>query len=268
MWIRKIDREIVSGATINSATVPIQLYVTDPKKMTLKQFIDGAEEEVKLVKKHIDKEGVCAEYKLTKSQCTAWKALVEQVRGLDLIAYGLTELMPSSEGDLNVAVLDILLKNAGSTYVFTIPALHDMMLSLGFYQHTSYAVNGSGGYGASRINKYLTPPTKIPGSVIMLRDGQHHRAAYLFSLDNFANLAKRTNDKEFAVLKRALKQKPGDIVTFMAVAHHNPKLAMGSAKSWLGSGARGDINPHLKGRLRPYGKKSDNNLRALENLVK
>ena len=267
LWTRKLDRKNVSSATINAAEEPIKLYLSDPKKMTLKQFVTEAETQVTLVKRAIDFGVVCKGYKLNTSECTVFTSLARDVRGVDLVAYGMTEIMPSAEGDLNVKILEILLRNAGSNYMFTIPALYDRMLSLGFYQFTSYAVNSNAGAGASKMNAFLPKTIQIPGSVIALRNGEHHRAAYLFALDNLANLSKKTNEKEFAALRKALKQKPGDIVTFMATAHHAPGLAIKSARNWLSKGAKSSLNDHLIGRLRPYGKKSDSNLAALERVM-
>jgi hypothetical protein len=267
MWTRKLDRANVSGATVAHAHIPLTRYVENPDKKTLKEFAAEAEQSVALIKKNLDKDGACKEYKLTSKECAVWKALLDQVRGIDLLAYGLTELMPSSEGGLNVALLDILLRNAGATYLFTIPSLHDRLLSLGLYQFTYYAVNGLSGQGASRVNKYLPSHLRIPGSVVHLSGSDHHKAAYLFALDNFANLAKRTSDREFATLKIALNKKPGCIVTYMAAAHHAPGLAMKSVKDWLTNGAKKDLNAHLEGRLVLYGKKSNNNLAALEKAL-
>lgn len=267
LWTRKLDRKNVSSATIAAAEEPIKLYLSEPKKMTLKQFVAEAETQVTLVKRAIDFGAVCKGYKLNTSECTVFTSLARDVRGVDLVAYGMTEIMPSADGDLNVKIMEILLRNAGSNYMFTIPALYDRMLSLGFYQFTSYAINSNAGAGASKMNVYLPRTIKIPGSVIALRNGEHHWAAYLFALDNLANLSKRTNEKEFVALRRALKQKPGDIVTFMATAHHAPGLAIRSARHWLSDGAKGSLNDHLIGRLRPYGKKSDNNLAALEKVM-
>ncbi len=264
LWTRKLDRKNVSSATIAAAEEPIKLYLDDPKRMTLKQFVAEAETQVTLVKRAIDFGAVCKGYKLNTSECKVFTSLARDVRGVDLVAYGMTEIMPSAEGDLNVKVMEILLRNAGSNYMFTIPALYDRMLSLGFYQFTSYAINSNAGAGASKMNMFLPRTIKIPGSVIALRNGEHHRAAYLFALDNLANLSKRTNEKEFVALRKALKQKPGDIVTFMATAHHAPGLAIKSARRWLSQGAKGSLNKYLIGRLVPYGKKSDNNLAALE----
>lgn len=267
LWVRKISRSSVSLATVNAAEIPIKLYLDDPKKMTLRQFISDADNQVLLVKQKIDWTAACGGYSLDAAECATFKALARDIRGVDIVAYGMTEIMPSAEGDLNVKIMEILLRNAGANYMFTIPALYDRMLSLGFYQFTSYAVNGTTNQGASRMNRFLKREARIPGSVIALHEGEHHRAAYLFALDNLANLAKRTSEKEFAVLQRALKQKPGEIVTFMATAHHSPALAFRSVKSWLSSGAKGSLNAHLVGRLKMYGKKSDANLAGLEKLI-
>lgn len=267
LWMRKLDRKNVSDATIKSAEEPIKLFLEKPKKMTLKQFVAEADSQVTLVKRALDFGVVCKGYRLNGVQCEVFKSLALAVRGTDLVAYGMTEIMPTSEGDLNVKVLEILLQNAGSNYMFTIPALYDGMLSLGFYQFTSYAVNGVRNEGASRMSSYLPKTIQIPGSVIALRNGDHHRAAYLFALNNLAVLAKQTNKKEFNALQKALKQKPGEIVTFMATAHHAPGLAIRSAKNWLSSGAKGTLNKHLIGRLSPYGAKSDNNLAALKKVT-
>lgn len=267
LWKRKLDRKKVSEATVKAADIPIARYVNEPKKMTLKAFVGDAEKEVARVKANLNFEAACKGYQLSQAECKMFRSLALDVRGVDLVAYGMTELMPSAEGDLNVKIMEILLRNAGSNYLFTIPALYDQMLSLGFYQFTSYAVNGSSGQGASKMNTFLPKEVRIPGSVIALKNGEHHRAAYLFALDNLANLAKRTNAKEFAALKKALKQKPADIVTFMATAHHAPGLALRCMKSWLSKGAKGSLNGHLVGRLKPYGKKSDNNLAALEKAL-
>jgi hypothetical protein len=139
------------------------------------------------------------------------------------------------------------------------------MLSLGFYQFTSHALNGESKAGASKVNEFLPKNVQIPGSVISLRGRDHHRAAYLFSIHNLAILAKSLNKKQIANLKKALKSKPGDIVTFIATSHHAPSDARVSMRAWLKKDLKGNLNDHLKGRLVLYGKKSDSNLAALEN---
>ncbi len=274
MWVGKLTRKKgVSEATIDNAHTPVALYQEDARKINLKQFITEAEAEVKIVKANLNWDKVCAGYKLKDKQCFTLKLVAKDIRGLDLVAYGMTELLPSSDGKLNVKYLDILLKNAGSNFVMAVPAMADSYLSLGFYQFTSLALRDDGIAleGASKASRYLPEKYRIPGSVIKLRNGENHRAAYLFVIHNLATLVKKLNEKQTATLQSVAKSKPGDIVTFMAVAHHSPSGAIKAMKSWLSSKdktkkvhAPGHLNPHLKGRLVAYGYKTDSNLDALE----
>ncbi len=270
MWARKINRKKISDASVDNAHTPLSVFLENPKKINLKKFVSEADAEITLVNKNIRWSSMCKSYKLAEVECKMLKTIVLDIRGVDLIAYGMTELMPSAEGDLNVKILNILLQNAGSNYIMAVPAMYDQMLSFGLYQFTSYALRDDGKKleGASRVNKHLQKSAQIPGSVIKLRNGENHRAAYLFAIHNFALLCKQTNAKEFAVLRLATKRKPGDLVTFMATAHHAPGLAIKSARVWLQKGAKEDLNPYLIGRLKPYGKKTDANLAALERVIK
>lgn len=267
LWHGKLDRKKgVTDATIDNSHTPIAVYTENAKRMNLKRFISEADREVAAVAKSLDWSGVCHYYKLGRDECKVFRTLGTDIRGVDLIAYGLTELLPSPDGALNVAFIDIVLRNAGANYLMAIPAMGDRMLSLGFYQFTSYALRDDHQAleGASRVNRFLPVDQRIPGSVIKLRNGQNHRAAYLFALHNFANMVQKTSSKEFTVLQKVIKDKPGDLVTYMACAHHAPGLAIRSMKVWLSKGAKGSINPFLQGRLKSYGAKTDSNLAALE----
>ncbi len=266
LWKRKVDRQAATEATIDNAHKPLKVYLEDQRRMSLGDFVGEAGKHVEQVKKNLDWSGVCKKYNLNKAECDMFQKLGKKVTGGHLVAYGMTEIMPSAEGELNLNILEMLLKHAGSNYMFTIPALYDGMLSLGFYQFTSYALrHDSGGViGASTVNMFLSKADQIPGSVIRLENGQHHRAAYLFALHNFAQLAKRTSVKEFRVLEKAFTRKPSELVTFMATSHHAPTLALRHTRAWLKSGAKDELNRYLRGRLIPYGKKSDNNFAALK----
>ena len=272
MWIGKLDRKKgVSDATIDNSHTPLAVYSEDPKTMNLKQFIAAAQSEVNVVNKSLNWAGVCKSYKLGRDECAVFKSIGMDIRGIDLVAYGMTELMPSADGQLNVNFVDILLRHAGSNYLMAIPAMYDKYLSLGLYQFTSLALrdDDEGAKGASRVNRFLPGYNRIPGSVIKLRNGQNHRAAYLFALHNFANMVQKTSSKEFVVLRSIVtnRTRQGDLVTYMACAHHAPGLALRSMKVWLGKGANGSIQSSLLGRLSGasgYGYKTYRNLFALE----
>ncbi len=270
MWVKKLDRRKgVSYATIDNSHTPIALYIENPNRMNLKQLVNEANAEIEIVKRNINWAGLCKKYKLVSDDCQVLKSIVLSVTGTDLVAYGMTELLPSADGVLNVAVMDLVLRNAGANYIMAFPALYDQYLSLGLYQFTSLALrhDAEAVNGASIANRYLPEAQQIPGSVIMLRGSMNHRAAYLFVIHNFAELVKKTNAKEIAALKYVSARYHGDMVTFMACAHHAPGLAIRSMKIWLGKGGKGAFNPNLVGRLKAYGKKTDNNLSALHSYV-
>jgi hypothetical protein len=224
-----------------------------------------------------------------------WYCISKMLRGVDLVAYGMTELLPSSEGDFNVKFMRIILENAGSNYLMAIPAMSDMYLSFGLYQFTSYALRDDAERkaGVSKVNYFLPERYRIPGSVIKLRNGENHRAAYLFAVHNILMLVRNLNDKQLRNLDKVYKQKGGDIVTYVATSHHAPKLAQTAMISWLSDrvyvkkvtkkvagkkttvkekrvekGGSGHINPHLKDRLVKYGEKTDKNLEALEKILR
>ncbi len=287
MWFKKLDRKRgVSEAVIDNAHSPITNFKADPKKMSLKKFLSDAQKEVDVVKKNINWVGVCKSYGLDDRRCVLLQKIANDIRGVDLVAYGMTELMPSAEGDLNVKVLSLLLQEAGSNYVMAIPAMYDSYLSLGLYQFTSFALRDDGQMleGASRINRHLPETYRIPGSVIKLRNGENHRAAYLFAIHNVTGLVKNSSSikpkvkskkgkkqtaksSELETLEKVHKIRAGDIVTYIATAHHAPTLAIKCARNWLASGATEEINAHLVGRLKQYGKKTNKNLLALEKSV-
>jgi hypothetical protein len=269
LWFKKLSRKDLTDAVIDNADIPIKRFTEPLNTMTLAQFVSQANGEVKRVKNKLDFTGVCKEYRLSNNECQVFRDLASHVRGKDLIAYGMTELLPSAEGELNVKVMEILLQNAGATYLEAIPAIHDKMLSVGLYQFTSLALrhDEDGFVGASRVNKYLPKEDQIPGSVIKLQGSEHHRAAFLFALHNLARLAKSTSVKQFRNLKYVMRDGLGDnLVIYMATAHHLPGPALKSACRWLKNGAKGSLQTFLVNGNTPYGKKSTANLEGLKQV--
>lgn len=184
-----------------------------------------------------------------------------------IIAYSLTELMPSMNGELNKNVLAFLLQNAGTRYVNSIPAVYDPMTSFGPYQFTSYALYDANGErrGASIINKALPEKLQIPGSVAKLRGNDHHRAAHLFMINNICDLVKRSeNTKGWKSLKKDKDRMKKEITLFCATAHHMPAVAIGRGATWLDEGAEGTYTDCLGAHLKMYSKKTKANLEALE----
>jgi hypothetical protein len=173
-----------------------------------------------------------------------------------LTAYALTELMPSSDGDLNRDVLEFLLKNAGSRYVYSLPSIYDDRVSFGPYQISAEAL----GYidlqhpvgGVSKINGALPESKRLPNSIANLRGADHHKAALLFAIYNLATLIKKLQPKELVTLKKVWKNHITAVVQYIAAAHHMPKAAYRSARYWLDAEAKRPFEISCLDSIRHY----------------
>lgn len=171
--------------------------------------------------------------------------------------------MPSRDGQLNKLILDFLLKNAGREYIESIPAMYDPKTSFGPYQFTEYAlyeVPRRGKRGASIINQAVKESEKIPGSVALLRGEQHYKAAFLFMIENIANLV----NKRCAALNSVWRANKDDLIMFVATSHHMPSPALNAARRWLDNWARLPFYISCGSHLRRYALKTKANLESLQ----
>ncbi len=270
LWERKSNhRKLTDSARAYTAQALVR-YQQSKTRMTVQQYVARAELEIDRVRKHIDWHGLCEQQRLNARRCEVLKAIATRISGKDLVAYGLTELMPSADGRFNVHYLDLLLKNAGVEFIESVPAISDGMLSLGFYQFTSHAVRHDETTiaGASLINQHIAKPAKIPGSVAHLRGNDHHRAAFCFALYNLSGLLKKVSDTELKVLDAKRGEYHSQIVQYIAASHYLPKPAQRGMRYWLENGMRGDLRNSLRARVRMYAFKTDANLRALQEIVR
>jgi hypothetical protein len=232
---------------------------------TLAEFVDIADHHIRSSRADMNWKRFRALYKLSDEQVNVVQALSDRLTGRDFVAYGMTELMPTADGVLNLQVLDFLVRNFGPEFVYRIPAIHDRYASFGFFQFTSYAVNGRTREGASLASLALDR-SPIPGSVADVRDELQFRAAYLFAMHNIALMVKRLGRKNLAVLAGLGARNHDDLIQFIAAAHNGPAHARSAAERWLGNNMRSDFlvsvgNPSV----RRYAYKTKMNLLALRN---
>lgn len=259
MWDRKLKFRNVTGATRSFADTALDRYEYNPGITNIGQFIQDADSETRIGYDGINFHKLCGNFKLSKSQCITVRKTSKRIRGKHLAAYGMTELFPSHNGKFNYVMLDTLLRNAGQEYIFNIPALGDKYLSLGFYQFTSFAVRHDNERveGASVISKFSSE--KLPGSVSMLRQEQHHLAAYYFAVYNVIRLVRATKSH-----KQLRSCDIGEVTEFVATAHHNPRQAIRNGSRWVQGGCKVRYIQHLGPKLTTYAKKTANNLDAVE----
>ncbi len=201
------------------------------------------------------------------------KNLSLSVKSEHMGAYLLTELMPTKEGELNVNILEYLLKNAGKKYLQGIPALFDKNYkgnSFGPYQFTEFSVfdhpeadTHDKLRGASVINRALKKD-RLPDDVATLRGDDHHKAAYLLLIYNITRLVKSLKTGQFLTLEKVWKGRESDLVQFAATAHHGDKEALLGARRWLDNGAKMDFWRSCNPAYTIYGMKTKINLTALK----
>ncbi len=220
---------------------------------------------LKDVKNNLDWNSIKKSKKMNTEQLTLLRHITDSISPKDLMAYSLTELMPTLDGQVNVALFDFMLRNGGKEYVELIPAIYDKLTSFGPYQFTSFALYDHNGEkrGASVINEALPPKKRIPGSVMLLEGTDHHKAAYLFAIDNIANMITRLNRSQIGTLKEVGPSKKEDIIQFIATAHNKPGHAYDAAKRWLDNRAKSDYTQSCGNGIRVYSQKTGINYNAL-----
>lgn len=220
----------------------------DKGKTSLQGFLNATQREVDGVMRNLNWQELGERKQLSREKLDLLRSISNSLNARDLVAYGLTELMPTADGELNINVLRFLLENAGSRYVHSIPALYDDETSFGIYQFTAYAVydDGNKREGASDINRFLEKD-KIPGSMKDLRGDLHHRAAMLFAIRNLWYLIKDCDKKQLQALSEVWRSKHTTIIEFIAVAHHAPVHGKRGALRWLTS----EYNFRHPPRVRP-----------------
>lgn len=246
----------------------------DKQKMSFKDFVGVADRKVVDAKKSLDWEKVCKRYQpkvdqkgLNEKKCTLFKGVASKIVGKDMIAYGMTELLPSSEGRLNVPYTEVILKNAGASFLYHVPALGDELASLGFYQFTMYALRKDEEVieGASIINSFVKDGgEKIPDSVVYLKGDQQHVAAFYFAVHNIARLVFSLSEKGVKALSGKHHDYQDEMVMYVAAAHHAPTDARKMTAKWINAGmSNGLLDSYGGHRIRRYAGKTKANLLAI-----
>lgn len=283
---RPDDCTVASDTVLNQAPDLLRAYTDSEKmKMDIKKFIAIADEKVVRGKKSIDWKALCmySAYRLDDKRCSLLQAIVHNIQGKDMVAYGMTELLPTADGALNVLYTDILLRNAGAQFLYYVPALGDGLASLGFYQFTFLALREDGvrREGTNIVNTYVkSDGEKIPGSVVALSGHQHHTAAFYFAVHNIARFLSKINNHQIDTLRDIHNAHQDEMVIMVACAHHAPAATFPVVAKWLdvkrvkvvkksknqkATSREVDIVTMFPKKLdmRMYAEKSRNNLRAV-----
>jgi len=168
-----------------------------------------------------------------KDKTKLFKAACNNIDEKCLLAYSMTELFPSCEGELNKNILNFLLQNGWEDFIYYLPAVNDDYASFWPYQFTSLAVYDANWEKrwASIINQFLPQEIGIPWSVVKLVWSDHHKAAYLFAMYNIYTLIKNKNNIAPLNLIKNSKHK-GDLTQLIAIMHNKPANGKDFLQEW------------------------------------
>ncbi|HBD05487.1 TPA: hypothetical protein DCZ32_03435 [Candidatus Uhrbacteria bacterium] len=268
MWEVKEKRSRGNSVVKETRKAVIGEYCgSDPTNITLREYVSNVERIAKQVQQSIDWSTVARVERLNEREAELVKEIALSITGKDLVAYSLTELMPGVDGDMNLMVLDFIVRNGGLEYVESIPAMYDSYTSFGPYQFTQYAWYDTGREkrGGSKLNQALRAQVKH-GSVSRLRGDEHHIAAYLFAIDNIAALVRRIDKRQMKTLERVYRTKHEAVVQYIATAHHQPASALSAASRWLDNDAHLPYSHSCNKRLLEYARKTEANMDALDKM--
>ncbi len=244
----------------------------DPERMTLEQYQAIADTQSRIVYRSLNWAQVGKAYFYngkTKSVDAQKLALLKRVtaniHGRTLVAYAMTELLPTS-GSYGREYMDFLLRGGGRRYVESLPALHDKLTSFGPFQFTAQAVfdTGSGAVGgASLMNRALPVGLRTPVSVTLFRGNDHLRAAELFAIANVAMFIRRLNPKHVGVFERIADSRTIELAQFIATAHNKPVVAYAAGVRWLDAKAGTTYQHGCPEVSRLYASKTEQNYRSL-----
>lgn len=270
LWKRKTSRRNSNPVVTQTKLAILANYAQyDPGLMSLAEYQANAARQVDSVYNNLDWQKLRRDrLRGDTRRLAVVKEAAKTIGGRSLVAYQETELFPyDATGKYNRDSLDFILRNAGRSYVESLPALHDSITSFGPCQFTQYALyDGPGGpRGASRINRYLPEQHRIPGSTMMLRGNDHVKACYLFGVDNLVALVSGLNRTQLRTFERVAPSRGLDIVQFVAIGHNKPAAGLTCAKRWLDAGAKKDNLWQYcqNGASKKYGQKTVSNFRAL-----
>jgi len=268
LWQMKEDVSGLKNVAEEARWQLIEEYSQARTPVTLKAYQTNIDQIANRTYQSINWQRMCRERGMKTRNCQTLQKIAKTIGGRELLAYGLTELMPAAEGRLNVLVLDLLLQNAGREYVESLPAIYDSYTSFGLYQFTQYAIfeTPTEIRGASIVSTYLPVVEQIPGSVSKLRGDDHHKAAYLFAVRNLMRMIHRLNDRQLSTLESGWAHSDDEITQYIAVAHHSPSNALLAAKRWLDNGMKYDFSVSVSSRYLAYAKKTKVNYEALATI--
>lgn len=205
------------------------------EKSNLELIQENIKSAINEVNQHFDREKFWQEkLKNNTNKIKLFKKLCNKIDEKSLLAYGMTELMGSVNGEFNKDFLNFLLECGWEKFVMNLPAVADNYASHWLYQFTSFAVYDTWDKQewASIMNLYLKQH-KIPWSVTKLQWQDHHKTAYLFAMYNLYTLVFQADSQMMDALELLINQPDNnDLTQLIAIMHNLPTSGKKFLNEW------------------------------------
>lgn len=229
LYARKFKRDNNKGFTVAKdfyENTVSYIDFTGINPSNFQQLKNNITRSIDEVNKHLDRDKFWKDkLKGNPEKIQLFKNICHKIDEKCLLAYGMTELMPSADWNLNKDILDFLLQHGWEEFVMNLPAVADDYTSFWLYQFTSFAIYDTWNRQewSSVVNLYLPENKRIPGSVTKLEWQNHHKAAYLFAIYNLYTLVQKADGQMIKALKLLADQKDNnDLAQLIAIMHNLP----------------------------------------------
>ena len=203
-----------------------KINFNDYTPITLPEYEEQIDQTLNKIKNNIDRDGLWKKLLWgDKEKLRTLQDLSDNISPKSLTSYSMTELFPGTDGNFNKNFLNFLLQNGGTQYLEYLPAIYDDYTSFWQYQFTSLAVRETdkGKEGASKVNEFVEKDLRIPWSVSILQGEDHHKAAYLLSINNLSNLLRNWDSTIQNALKKLTKiENQSNLSQLIAIMHNKP----------------------------------------------
>ena len=203
-----------------------KINFNDYTPITLPEYEEQIDQTLNKIKNNIDRDGLWKKLLWgDKEKLKTLQDLSDNISPQSLTSYSMTELFPGTDGNFNKNFLNFLLQNGGTQYLEYLPAIYDDYTSFWQYQLTSLAVRETdkGKEGASKVNEFVQKDLRIPWSVSLLQGEDHHKAAYLLSINNLSNLLRNWDSTIQNALKKLTKiENQANLAQLIAIMHNKP----------------------------------------------
>jgi hypothetical protein len=254
------------------------------KTSNLEDYLTRVEQIITDTREDIDWQKVQDIYRLDDDQLQILYEVAHALDAKDMLSYSMTELMPNA-GPKALMMYEFILRHAGERFLASVPAMGDKLVSFGMYQFTKYAIDVGQRKvnvaeereptkyeivieknGASIMNDALPKNKKIPDKVGLIEGDDHHKAAYIFMLNNMAHALNSLKKHDIIdTFRENWKSHKSELIQFFAGSHYRTTVARENFTNWVDHGMRSQFKKSCSESILHYVRKTEKNYAVLHD---